>query len=448
MPGTHGAASELADADRRAEAACADGDPGRAARPATACSDPETGLPGLRLPAAPVHQPRRHRLRLARARGRPYLTVEGQQFVPGRPQRESCFPLVFCRECGQEYYSRPARAPDAAPAAFLRRAATVATSSSERRASRASSTSAPTTPGPTATRRACSTACRRTGSRSTDGADACPANRRDYLPQPVQRRAGRARGRPRRPDAPLARRPRSASACAAGWPTALAQRSDFGKLAALGSEGRSTATTILSLSAIRQPAASGSLEPQARKLLSFTDNRQDASLQAGHFNDFVEVGAPARGALHGRPRRPARRAARTTMLTQRVFDALALPVEALRAATRRAVPGREPRRSGPCGTCSATASTATCGAAGASPRRTSSSAACWRSATRSLDELCAAEESGRTAITRPGDRHARDSRSGSHGCCSTSCAASWRSRSTTSTPTCQERSAASRAASG
>ena len=23
--------------------------------------------------------------------------------------------------------------------------------------------------------------------------------------------------------------------------------------------------------------------------MSFTDNRQDASLQAGHFNDFVEV---------------------------------------------------------------------------------------------------------------------------------------------------------------
>ena len=26
-----------------------------------------------------------------------------------------------------------------------------------------------------------------------------------------------------------------------------------------------------------------------RKLLGFTDNRQDASLQAGHFNDFVQV---------------------------------------------------------------------------------------------------------------------------------------------------------------
>ena len=32
------------------------------------------------------------------------------------------------------------------------------------------------------------------------------------------------------------------------------------------------------------------LRDDARKLLSFTDNRQDASLQAGHFNDFVEIG--------------------------------------------------------------------------------------------------------------------------------------------------------------
>ena len=31
------------------------------------------------------------------------------------------------------------------------------------------------------------------------------------------------------------------------------------------------------------------LKSEAKKVLSFTDNRQDASLQAGHFNDFVEV---------------------------------------------------------------------------------------------------------------------------------------------------------------
>jgi hypothetical protein len=33
--------------------------------------------------------------------------------------------------------------------------------------------------------------------------------------------------------------------------------------------------------------------------LSFTDNRQDASLQAGHFNDFVEIGQLRSGLLWG-----------------------------------------------------------------------------------------------------------------------------------------------------
>jgi ATP-dependent helicase YprA (DUF1998 family)/very-short-patch-repair endonuclease len=68
------------------------------------------------------------------------------------------------------------------------------------------------------------------------------------------------------------------------------QRSDLGKLATIGVDGRSTATTILALSTILKLRVDESLEPKARKLLSFTDNRQDASLQAGHFNDFVEVG--------------------------------------------------------------------------------------------------------------------------------------------------------------
>jgi hypothetical protein len=65
------------------------------------------------------------------------------------------------------------------------------------------------------------------------------------------------------------------------------RQADFAKLARLSSEGRSTATTLLTLSTIVQMRTDPSLEDEARKLLSFTDNRQDASLQAGHFNDFV-----------------------------------------------------------------------------------------------------------------------------------------------------------------
>ena len=58
------------------------------------------------------------------------------------------------------------------------------------------------------------------------------------------------------------------------------------KLMSLGHEGRSTATTIMSFAIIDSLAKQGEkLEDQ--KLMSFTDNRQDASLQSGHFNDFL-----------------------------------------------------------------------------------------------------------------------------------------------------------------
>ncbi len=65
-----------------------------------------------------------------------------------------------------------------------------------------------------------------------------------------------------------------------------AREREFVKLASLSSEGRSSATTILASSLLRH----AKLTRAARdKLITFTDNRQDASLQAGHFNDFVQV---------------------------------------------------------------------------------------------------------------------------------------------------------------
>src|SRR5690348_13617891 len=104
------------------------------------------------------------------------------------------------------------------------------------------------------------------------------------------------------------------------------QGDDFAKLATLSSEGRSTATTILSLSAIRNLRHQLDLPVTARKLLSFTDNRQDASLQAGHFNDFVEIGL-LRGPLYAAVRAAGGAGLHHEELTQRVFDILRLPVE-------------------------------------------------------------------------------------------------------------------------
>jgi hypothetical protein len=74
---------------------------------------------------------------------------------------------------------------------------------------------------------------------------------------------------------------------------------DFAKLATLDQEGRSSATSLVSASIVRSLKAvpAEALSKKARKLLTFVDNRQDASLQAGHFNDFVQI-TQLRGALH------------------------------------------------------------------------------------------------------------------------------------------------------
>ncbi|MCL2715624.1 MAG: DEAD/DEAH box helicase [Alphaproteobacteria bacterium] len=62
------------------------------------------------------------------------------------------------------------------------------------------------------------------------------------------------------------------------------------KLTGLSGEGRSSATTLL-VSTVLQWMNGGDSEvpEEKRKLLGFTDNRQDAALQAGHFNDFLFV---------------------------------------------------------------------------------------------------------------------------------------------------------------
>ena len=66
------------------------------------------------------------------------------------------------------------------------------------------------------------------------------------------------------------------------------QTKDSTKLSQLGAEGRSTATSISTFAILTHVAEHGySLRDQ--KLLSFMDNRQDAALQAGHFNDFMDV---------------------------------------------------------------------------------------------------------------------------------------------------------------
>ncbi|PDW01536.1 hypothetical protein CJ255_18615 [Candidatus Viridilinea mediisalina] len=104
-------------------------------------------------------------------------------------------------------------------------------------------------------------------------------------------------------------------------------KDDFRKLARLSSEGRSTATTLISVTTVDEMRRSD-LQASAQKLLSFTDNRQDASLQAGHFNDFAGVSllrAAIAAALEAAP--PDRPLTHVTVAPA-VCAALALPQEA------------------------------------------------------------------------------------------------------------------------
>jgi hypothetical protein len=76
-----------------------------------------------------------------------------------------------------------------------------------------------------------------------------------------------------------------------------AAQSEFSRVASLGTEGRASALSVLSQAVVRTLREVDDLDVEARKFLVFSDNRQDASLQAGHFNDFVLVGL-VRSALY------------------------------------------------------------------------------------------------------------------------------------------------------
>ncbi len=99
-------------------------------------------------------------------------------------------------------------------------------------------------------------------------------------------------------------------------------RSELTKLSGLSSEGRSSATTVLTLSSLKHLMDSD-LEESTKKLLAFTDNRQDASLQAGHFNDFIQV-LLLRGALLAAIKTAPEGQLIDEVLTQRVQENLNL----------------------------------------------------------------------------------------------------------------------------
>ena len=110
-----------------------------------------------------------------------------------------------------------------------------------------------------------------------------------------------------------------------------ARGNDFAKLAKLSAEGRSSAMSLITASIVRTLRTwEGDLDDKARKLLAFVDNRQDASLQAGHFNDFVQV-TQLRGALY-RALDKAPEGLTDEIVAQRVTEELGLAMAELLSA--------------------------------------------------------------------------------------------------------------------
>lgn len=250
-----------------------------------------------------------------------YITLSGQRFVPGDRDR-ILFPLCFCRECGQEYYTvRVSDHEDGEPRQVMPRDFSDRISDDTSEAGYLY-----------------------IGSHKPWPQDFDELINGDYLPDDwLEERNGVRRIRSHRREQlprhlrvlPSGEEERHGQHCVyipvpfmfclnCGVSYA-ARQGDFGKLATLSSEGRSSATTLLSLSAIRSLKISD-LPQHAQKLLSFTDNRQDASLQAGHFNDFIEVSL-LRGAIFRAVEKAGNDGLTHEIIAEKVFDALNLPLK-------------------------------------------------------------------------------------------------------------------------
>jgi len=249
-----------------------------------------------------------------------YLTTQPQRFVPDAGHDEILLPLCFCRECGQDFYSVRRGSADDGTIVYRPRQVADTLGSEEGEAGFLYLSDERPWPHDAA---GVIAAIPESWIEERRGKLAVRRTRKDRLPLPItiSRKGVEGHG-----DLEVAyfRAPfLLCPACGVAYDSR--QRSDFGKLGTLGSEGRSTATTVLSLSALRRLRGLGSLKREARKLLSFTDNRQDAALQAGHFNDFVNLGIVRSGLYRALAER-GDAGIDHDALTQAVFDALDLPM--------------------------------------------------------------------------------------------------------------------------
>lgn len=249
-----------------------------------------------------------------------YITINGQQFVPNDRER-ILFPMVFCRECGQEFYSVYVTTDkNTGMRVFIPRDPNENNGEEEGEAGYLYYSTLNHWPNDE------TEVVKRVPDDWVENKKGVSVIRRDRvknLPRSVNIKPNGVESKEGIEFHYIIAPFRFCLHCGVSYGSR--QSSDFAKLATLGSEGRSTATTILTLSSIRHLQKDETLPEKARKILSFTDNRQDASLQAGHFNDFVEIGL-LRSSLYQAVHVAGTQGILHDELTQKVFSALDLPL--------------------------------------------------------------------------------------------------------------------------
>lgn len=249
-----------------------------------------------------------------------HITLQAQRYVPGSQRMRALLPLAFCRECGQEYYVTRRERTSEGTIRYVPREVRDRLESDEGVPGYLYLSEAdpwPNEPEEYLDRLPEAWLQSRNGSRVVR-----PAQRRN-LPKKVWLSGTAEEDGVGQVAWWLPVPFRFCMTCSVAYDAR--QTSDFGKLSTLGSEGRSSATTVMTLTSVRRLRRNRNLDPKARKLLSFTDNRQDASLQAGHFNDFVEV-TLLRSGLHRAAEAAGSGGLRHETLPLRVFEALDLPL--------------------------------------------------------------------------------------------------------------------------
>lgn len=255
--------------------------------------DPQTGFPpfafrlhqfisrGDSVFGSPESEDRRH------------ITLHGQMYVPDGSRTRILLPMVFCRECGQEYFCvRQTEGSDGIRSYYPRQLGDRLPADGSAPAFLYFSTEVPWPEHASAV-------LQRIPDDWLDGegssARVMPSKRK-HVPSIVRLNPTGSEEPMGLPFAVFGAPFRFCLRCGVSYQTRKGA-DDFAKLSSLGSGGRSTATTLMTVRAVLSLKQDETLSPTSRKLLSFTDNRQDASLQAGHFNDFIEVAAH-RGALY------------------------------------------------------------------------------------------------------------------------------------------------------